>query len=57
MLIEEAANTNCMVFRLIWSKLEPMISHTRRAHANHYTNEAIFLTRDPQPISIMQNKF
>jgi hypothetical protein len=33
----EATKTNCIVFGLTRSGLEPTIYHTRGEHANHYT--------------------
>jgi hypothetical protein len=39
-----AANTNLMVFSLVWSELKPMIYCTQGEHANQYP---ISLNRNP----------
>ena len=41
MLSEEATNTNFIVFRFIWSGLEPKIYHIRGVHTNYYTTNAV----------------
>ena len=42
MLKGEAANTNCIVFGLTRSGLEPTIYRTRGEHANHYGTDAVY---------------
>jgi hypothetical protein len=41
MLIGEAKNTNCIVFGLIRSGLEPTIDRTQGKQADHYTTDAV----------------
>jgi hypothetical protein len=38
----EATNTNCIVFGLTRSELEPTTHRTRGEHSNHYTTDAVF---------------
>ena len=40
-LSEEATNTDFIVFRFIWSRLEPTIYHIRGQHTKHYTTNAV----------------
>ena len=46
MLGGEATNTNCIVFGLTRTGLEPTIYRTRGEHANHYTTNAVILYED-----------
>ena len=45
MLIGEATHTNCIVFGLTRSGLEPTIYRTREEHANHYTTETVYVSK------------
>ena len=46
MLSGEATITNCIVFGVTQTGLDPTIYHTRGKHANHYTTDAVILYED-----------
>ena len=53
MLTGKATNTNCIVFGLTQTGLEPTIYYTWGVHANHYTMDAINKFKKTYKIFVM----
>ena len=54
MLSGETTNTNCKVFGLTRTGLEPTIYRTQGEHANHYTTDAVELRKSKITIGFRQ---
>ena len=55
MLSGEATITNCIVFGVTQTGLDPTIYRTRDEHANHYTTDAVYITITPLYEDILIN--